>query len=510
MSHYKLLTLSAILALSACTDLEVKEKDSVVIESESGEFTGIAPAEGLQTGYTDLRGFTDQANLYALLEVSSDELLVPTRGTDWGDNGAWRTIHQHTWDASHNQILSTWNSLNSNIYRLNQLLAPVSNANATQAAEGKFLRAYNMFFLIDLFGQVPFRGVNDGPEVNPEVYDRKQAFDLAMQDLTDALPDLPDLGPSDNNIRASKASAHFLMAKLMLNKHIYYGEEVSAADMTEVIEHVDAIADAGYQLHDGYFDIFEQSEDSETIFYTDASVGNRIWNGLHYSQNHPDNLGGGWNGFATTSEIYSLFEGDANINIPGSGQEERRGYVPVVPDEDTDLTGIGFGFLIGQQYDENGNALNDRSGTPLVFTKNYLAITGNSERSGIRVIKYHPDDGAYTNHYIFMRYADAHLMKIEAMLRGGTSSDDELTLFNELRSIRGANEFEAITLDDILDERARELYTEGWRRNDQIRFGTFSSTWTLKDNTETFRALFPIPSRAISSNPNLKQNTGYN
>lgn len=495
------------LVLASCTNLEVEEKDSVVVESGSGEFTGIDPVAGLQTGYADLRGWGDQANLYALLEITSDELLVPTRGTDWGDNGVWRTLHQHNWDITHQFVLNAWNNLNSNIFRLNQLLAPESGADAVQLAEGKFLRAFNMFYLIDLYGQVPFRGVNDGPEVNPEVLNRSEAFDFAMNDLEEALPDLPTIAPGLGTIRASKAAAHFLMAKMLLNKHIYKGEATpAAADMTAVIVHVDAIKADGFDLDDDFFEIFENTADTETIFFTDASVGNRMWCGLHYFQTTPDWPGGGWNGFSTTADFYALFEGDPNSNEPGHGQEERRGFVP----NDGSNFGIGYGFLVGQQYNVAGEPLNDRGGNPLVFTKNFPGLSGNNESNGIRVIKYHPKNGPFTNHLILFRYADAHLMKIEAILRGGTSSDNAQDLYNELRTIRDASTISGTpTLTDILNERGRELYIEGWRRNDQIRFGTFTSTWALKDNTEPFRVLFPIPSLAISTNPNLTQNPGY-
>ena len=493
------------LFMNACTDLEVEEKDSLVIETETGEFGGVDPASALSSAYTDLRSFSDQANLYALLEVSSDELLVPTRGTDWGDNGVWRTLHQHTWDPTHQYVLDTWNDLNSNIFRTNQLLHPTSGASESQAAEGKFLRAYNMYLLLDLYGQIPFRGADEGVDVDPRVLSSQEAFDFIINDLNEALPELPETGPGNETIKASKAAANFLLAKLYLNKHVYLETEPQAEDMTSVIEHVDAITDDGFELQEGYFEIFTPSEDSETILYTDASWGNRIWNGLHYFQNVPDQSGGGWNGFSTTADFYALFEGNPDTNVPGSNQEERRGFVPT----DGAHFGIGFGFLVGQQYDEDGEPLADRAGNPLIFTKEYPGLTGNNERTGIRTIKYHPENGAFTNYYILFRYADAYLMKIEAILRGGTSSDDPLTLFNELRSIRSASDFSSVSLDDILDERGRELYAEGWRRNDQIRFGTFTNTWPMKDVTEEHRVLFPIPDLAIATNPNLEQNPGY-
>src|SRR5690606_33554436 len=110
---------------------------------------------------------------------------------------------------------------------------------------------------------------------------------------------------------------------------------------------------------------------------------------------------------------------------------------------------------------------------------------------------------------IIFRYSDAHLMKAEAILRGGSSGEDATALINELRAIRGASAFSSVDLPELLDERARELYTEGWRRNDMIRFGVFTDTWEFKENTEEFRVLYPIPATALVSNPNLVQNTGY-
>jgi hypothetical protein len=279
--------------------------------------------------------------------------------------------------------------------------------------------------------------------------------------------------------------------------------------MNQVIQHVNAIQAAGFQLQPGYFDIFKPGTDTETILWTDASIGNRIWNGLHYNQQTPDNTGGGWNGFSTTAEFYSLFEGDPESNEPGQGQEERRGFVAT--NNAQAEYGLGYGFLVGQQYGPNGQPLVDRAGNPLVYTKEFPGLAGNNERTGIRVLKYHPtvEDGSFTNHYILFRYADAHLMKVEAILRGGTASSDGLTLYNQLRTVRNASPAASIQLMDILDERGRELYIEGWRRNDQVRFGTFTQPFELKENTEEFRTVFPIPANALSSNPNLVQNPGY-
>ena len=499
-------TALAVFAFS-CTDLEVEELDSVVIEDAAGRFSGVEPGPALEAAYNDLRGFADQANLYALLEVTSDELLVPTRGGDWGDGGTWRSLHQHTFSPTHPFLLATWNNLNGNAYRTNQILSEETmqnfNPTAQQIAEAKFLRAYNLFLVLDLWGKFPFKEAAEPYYVAPVVYEGQEAVNFLLNDLQEALPNLPAKGPGQITRQATQAAAHFLLAKIYLNKHLYVENETTAsdADMNKVIEHVDAIKAAGFGLEDGYFEIFEPTADKETIFWTNASVGNRIWNTLHYHQRTPTNQGGGWNGFATTADFYALFEGPSNTNAPNQGQEERRGYVP--------KEGIGYGFLFGQQYAQNGDSLKDRAGNPLSFTKDF-PIIGATESDGIRVIKYHPSTGDYAEHYILFRYADAHLMKAEAYARMG-NMDRALELINELRALRKASQLEPgeFNLMEILNERGRELYIEGWRRNDQIRFGVFDDTWPLKEITDQTRVRFPIPPSAVSSNPNLEQNPGY-
>lgn len=500
------------LTLTSCTDLEIEGTDSIISEDDGGVFPGLEnPSSALDNLYNDLRGqFEAQDNLYALNEVSTDETLVPTRGTDWGDNGIWRVLHNHTWNASHQYVLTVWNQFNQNIFRASEIIDSRSNASPQVAAEAKFIRALSTFWILDLYGQVPFREVDEGPEINPRILTRVEAYEFALQDLTEALPNLPTVGPSASTNRASKAAANFLMAKLYLNAHVYNGTGTpNPADMTAVINAVDAIAADGFGLQAGYFDLFTSAVDNETIFFTPSSVGNRMWNGLHYNQIAPDNTGGGWNGFSTLAEFYDLFEGDPNVNTVGSGQEERRGFVPDASNAGPDNLGIGYGFLIGQQFNASGQPLNDRPGNPLVFTKELPGLVGNNERTGIRVIKYHPVNGAFAGHLITFRYSDAHLMKAEAMLRSGGNAT---TMVNELRTLRGASPLGSVTESDLIDERGRELYIENWRRNDLIRFGQFTKDWQFKEPSsvgDVNRNLYPIPSNALLSNPNLVQNPGY-
>ena len=99
-------------------------------------------------------------------------------------------------------------------------------------------------------------------------------------------------------------------------------------------------------------------------------------------------------------------------------------------------------------------------------------------------------------------------MKAEALLRTGAAGD-ALTIVNSIREARGASDLGSLTLDNLLDERGRELYLELVRRQDLIRFGKFLDPWQLKDKDDPKYLLFTIPNEQLAANPNLKQNPGY-
>jgi len=155
--------------------------------------------------------------------------------------------------------------------------------------------------------------------------------------------------------------------------------------------------------------------------------------------------------------------------------------------------------------------------TPLVFTREVTIRTSGAtiETAGIRPIKYAFDysvTGQRNNDWVVFRYSDVLLMYAEAILRGGTgASTTPLALVNSIRVNRGVPALSSLTLDELLDERARELYWEGWRRQDLIRFGKFLQAWQEKPADPDPKTLvYPIPSQQIAVNPNLTQNPGYN
>jgi len=505
------------LVMASCS-LNIDETDSLITEGASDVFNGVESASGsIDNLYNNISGQAGaQDNLYALQEVTTDEQMVVTRGTDWGDNGIWRTLHQHTMSSTHLYVNTVWNDKNGAVLRATEVIDPLSKATPEQVAHAKFVRAYNMWLVMDFWGQVPFRNPTDGPEVTPDVLTRAEAYDLIVQDLTDAIAGLPASVPtSSDKTRAVKATARFFLAKVKLQANIYKGS-YGSTDLQDVISLVDAIQADGYSLVGGdYFKLFvgPTFTNTDVIWNVTAGVGNRMWNGLHYNQPaKKDNDGGGWNGFTALAEFYDKFEGPANDNSLGAGQEERRGFTQTPASTNADNFGFGYGFQIGQMYsfkDGAAVALKDRVGNPLVFTRELPGLIGNNERTGIRILKWSPANGAFTEGLVMARFADAHLMRAEAKLRSGNSGG-ALADVNALRALRAnTSQLASISESVMLDERGRELYLEGWRRHDLIRFGVFKNAWQFKEAGDGHTDLFPIPASALLSNPNLVQNPGY-
>jgi hypothetical protein len=123
-------------------------------------------------------------------------------------------------------------------------------------------------------------------------------------------------------------------------------------------------------------------------------------------------------------------------------------------------------------------------------------------------------------------YAEAQMRKDGALNSGSiaNASVQSLGYINDLRQRANSGSTVAnvsqsqVTLNFIIDERARELHWEGHRRQDLIRFNKYTGgnyNWAWKGNIangtsiEDNLKIFPIPSDAITANPNLTQNTGY-
>ena len=522
------IALTGFIALGSCTKLDENLNGTLTLPQaqESADIAGLTKA-----CYDAMNGpFQDQTGVFCLQDMTSDDCIGPTRGGDWDDNGVWRVLQLHTWDATNDRIVNAFNNLSKIVFNTTNLLnfAPPDNV----VAQAKFLRAYAMFYILDLYGQVPFRDPGEDLLQPSRVLTSGDALTQIITDLNDAIPNLAN-GPANT---ANKWAAKALLMKCYINKGAFANRQspsVDAGDMNQVISIADDIIDNGsLRLEYNFSDNFVRNNDAKstenifTLANSSAQAGNVRFHwhcGTHYNQTPS-----GWNGFTTLSDFYDKFE-DADQRKGMAYNED--GY------DFTENTGMRVGFLEGQQYgpaddDKDGKKdrdvsgqyiiypLKDRAGNPLVFTRDISpVVSGNVETPGIRVVKYVPDmlsdwsddnnNGNASNDFVMLRYADVLLMKAEALLRTGNTAD-ALTIVNEIRDARGASTLLSVDLNAVLDERGRELYWEGWRRNDLIRFGKFLEPDQIRTTVSDPKyLLFPIPSSALAVNPNLTQNPGY-
>jgi len=451
-------------------------------------------------------------NLWHITQHTTDETIAPTRGPDWDDNGQWRALHAHTWNADQAQIAGAFSDLLSAQFAASNVLAHAPSAQ--EAAQARFIRAFTIYEVLDGWDQVPYREDLTNYKLLPKTLKGTEAADFVISEINAIINDLPDNGPA---YTANKNGARALLMKVYLNKGVYANRAAptfDAADMNQVITLADQITASGkYSITSNeYFDQFAPTNDAlskENIYTLLNQAGGPRGNNVrgtwfqiaHYNMNP-----GGWNGFATLSDFYDKFE----------ASDKRLGYNYKYPGA---LPNPGnrksVGFFAGQQYDMTTDApLKDRKGNPLIFTREVkLRETGdNLEVTGIRVNKY-PFDYATSsdqknNDWVIFRYADVLLMKAEALLRTGKATEG-LAIVNSIRTVRGASPSASLDEQSLLDERGRELYWEGFRRQDLIRFGKYLQPWQEKAADDPKNLLFPIPSSQLAVNANLVQNPGY-
>ena len=493
--------LSAVLAIAlsitACTDLVEKPYSEA---QQADFFVNTASFEaGIVPAYASLRSYI--WNYWNLSEHTSDELQGPTRGGDWGDGGQWVRLNSHQLIANEGLINDLWGDLFTGVSRANNAIVIFNGApdsvkeKALFLAEARALRAFYYYLLCDTFGNVPLVTVAQSDPNNPPAQaSRAEVFAFVESEMKAALPALADAPPYG---RFSKSAANAVLTKLYINAQVWTG----TPRLADAIAAADAVIGSGkFSLSNAYFDNFKTANEGspESIlvaaFSSTKDLGfpnmNFYMRSLHYNQI----AASPWNGFTTIAEVYDSFDAaDPRRSVMWSGQQ--------------------FSDLTWPVQSTSGKRVEERTaGVPLVFTK-ACPITGATESNGIRAIKYQPDlaapGGQGENDFIIFRLADIMLIKAEAQVRSGQAAA-ALPTVNMIRRRAGVTPLTSIDLAGIYKERTYEMFWEGVRRQDQIRFGTFTAGYTNKPAVSDAKVLlFPIPNNQLANNAKLKQNPGY-
>ena len=497
----------SILLIAGCTFLDEKPAselpaEAIVTDDNTLYLSTLGPLYALFGGTEFSQGLAGTyRGVYDLNTITSDEALLPTRSGDWYDGGLWQRLHLHTWDPGDDPLKETWNYLYKVIVMSNQAIEAL-DGKPQWRQEARAIRALYYYELLDLFGRVPVVTSTKVSMSSVAQSSREKVFEFVVSELEAVAGDLPlarsnYLGTYYGRI--TRPVAWFLLAKLWLNAPVYAGVE----DYETVVRYCDLIAGAGYALSIDYASNFEiHNENSvENIFV--IPMDKRIYtaqNQYLFRSRHYDHAAAcgftGENGTSATWEVLN-----AN-NYLKSGQDPR----------------FDINYWAGQATDLDGNPVEG-----VVYKPEEIAldVTGRpaEKLAGARMKKYEMDPSAMKdgklmdNDWVMFRYADVVLMKAEALLRGKDAAG-ALVLVNTVRERAGAKPLESISLDDLLRERMIEFAWEGWRRQDQIRFGTFTRAWSsrpeLPDESDTdYTNLFPIPADILILNPLLTQNDGY-
>lgn len=467
------------------------------------------------------RNFTNIARMgtqYRAMELSGDQVVVHGKIQGWWQNSDFEGLMLHTWDENHSYLRSTYNFFFQIIGQTNALIVSLESSGLDivdgPIAELRTLRAYAYFYLMDLYGGVPiFTLPKVDPLDLPEQNTRSEVFDFVISELTDAAVNLPAKAETPSNYygRITKEAAYSLMAVVYLNAEIYTG----TAENDKVIEFTDKVIKSGsYSLLDDYFDNFSADNQNNNEFIFGGVYTPDLAGGLGHPlvQKVLPGIQGGLfglpytpqNGFATRPSVYNIYEdGDlrkgmflyyGDLKDPNNGETimvER-----IVPDHNSNL------YVPGKSTEG-----------PVPYE--IIPATGirlQPMNAGIKWIKWGIDPntqgGNAGNDIAYIRYADILLMKAEAFARKNDSSS-ALPLINQVRERSSAEPLTSVTLEDVFNERSRELAFEMHRRRDLIRFDKFNDAWEFKEESEPFRKLFPIPRTAIDANPKLQQNPGY-
>lgn len=467
---------------------------------------GTPDIQGIDEGFGQyLRGY------WQLQELPTDEAMV-----SWLDP-TLPDLNTQTWTKDNRFITAFYSRAFYQIGLANEFLRESTDAKLesrgasvelkaevkTFRAEVRFLRALSYYHAIDLFGKVAFATEDDKVGVKPQEKDRVFVLDYLIKELIAIDVDLKAARTNEYG-RVDKIGAKMVLAKLYLNSLVYTEEKVN--NDTKALAVINEIIASPYKIATvPYSNLFMADNNradvqNEIIFpILFDGLKTKSWGGTTYLVHAPcgdwnDELGitAGWFGLVGRKEFAAIFP-------DLTGAADKRALFNTVQDplsiptsSDFFKKGASFGLKI-RKYTNKTSTGASASGTE------------------------HPDTD-----FPMFRLADVYLMYAELAAKGvaGASTTTAANYVNVLRTRALAAQVTAtdITSLFVLNERAKELYWEGHRRQDLIRFGKFTGSsyiWEWKGNVQPGTSiddkykLFAIPQSEINTNPNLTQNPGY-
>ena len=541
------------LSLTGCVnDLDISSIDPQSSSSYDQEqlFVKCYATLGLtgQRGGTGNGDLSDDEGESAFYRTTFNLQELPTDELMW----AWQTdpdIPQITmigWNSSSTRVQWAYTRLMYDVTLFNKYLSevPDNEENKQKRAEVRFLRALHYWYLLDLFGKVPFKTTFDINEY-PVEYDGQEAYDWIDKELTEIEPQMAEVGAFCNDQyfgRADRGAAYMLHARLALNSEVYTKGAVK--DNQKAIDYCDLLIGGPYDLsrtakngNSGYAQLFMADNDVNTTARQEIIFPIRQ-DGLHTRQ-----YGGSlmliagtrsaampnygmkesWTClFARNSMISKFFEDQSRIPLAEEAAPNEATAEEVAA-KDAEY-GTTIQALLNLAGDDRALFYSGcANGVRKLKTDKVSAFT-----DGLSVVKWTNiksdntagQDASWPDTDIpLFRLAEAYLTRAEAKWRKSGNLEDARADINELRSRANADPLPIISSPmDICDEWCREFYMEGRRRSDLVRFGYFTGgdyLWDWKGGAENGTSVdphfnvYPIPDDQVRQNGNLSQNDGY-
>lgn len=523
---FKIFTATAIMlvSVSSCKkDLNLKPTNDITADVAYATPAGykqvlakiygsFATTGGGGSGDSDLKGIDAGASDFIRLYWNAQELTSDEGLCVWNDPGVY-DLNFLTYTSDNVILQGLYTRSLYQITVINVFLREstpeklasrnISGSDAVNIAqyrnEARFLRAYQYWVLMDMFGNPPFiTEANEVGIIAPQQIKRADLFKYVESELLAVEPALP---LKNEYGRAAQGAADMLLSRIYLNAAVYTG----TAKNTEAITYASKVIGGGYSLLPKYQNLFLADNDqnnTETIL------------AINYDGLFTQNYGG------TTFLVNASINGDMNptsFGVPsgGWGGIRTRSTLPAV---------FGISGAFATIPDSRAIFYGDKSVNDdvAVFTDGLRATKfKNITKSGAAGPS---NNGTFSSiDFPLFRLPEAYLNYAEAVLRGGSGGTigQAVSYVNLLRERAYGNangNVSSLSLDDVLAERAKEFYWEGYRRTDLIRFGKFtdgSYLWPFKGNVkagrgvEAYRSIFPLPSSDIIANRNLTQNPGY-
>ncbi|MHB9141143.1 MAG: RagB/SusD family nutrient uptake outer membrane protein [Paludibacter sp.] len=543
-SIFAILSLACAISLTSCVnDLNVQPIDPSVIQTfdQDGVFAKIYSSLALTgqqgpAGNGDVAGIDEGTSAFIRLLWNLNELTTDEAICSWGDPGI-PEMNFNKWTSSHDQVKGLYYRLYFDITLCNQFLTETSaltdEKSLKQRAEARFMRALNYYYLLDMFGNVPFTETVTLVTSPPQIK-RADLFAYVNKELAACEGDMYQPKEAGKPYyRVDQAANWLLRSRLFLNSEVYTG--VARYDSAAI--YAKKVIDSGYTL----CPVFRQLFMADNAGNLDGSSVNMAPNEIIFPIAQDGTKTTSWGGslfLIASTRTNGMLSWGCDQGWGGNRARSTlvKKFFPTGTtffSNEADLTTAYLASMKDSRalFDKKSVSLGLNISNPGLYKQGYQVIKYTNVRA----------DGAASNNQTytdtdvpFMRAAEAYLNYAEAVLRGGAvvGGYQAIDAVNALRTRAGAPLFNTttniLTLQKIIDERAREFFFEGYRRSDLIRFGQYGGanvtyTWDWKaglapDPTTgtpqpaTFSAdmnIFPIPSTDINANANLTQNPGY-